>query len=215
MALNWLVDNYARIAEWLASAGRVAGLWTAFSDLDASVGTGEEERITIEESTDENIHLDSLAVAQHDGKVMIDEADTTITAGEKVLLMGGIRHRKEHVNTGYCRAVAVGSGSVRLPEGATIAFLPQRPYMPLGTLRQVLSYPDAGETHTDQTLRGALIRCGLRRLIPGMDDEEKRDKVLSGGEQQQIGFARLLVLQPDIVIMDEATAALDASSRIR
>ena len=88
MALNWLVDNYARIAEWLASAGRVAGLWTAFSDLDASVGTGEEERITIEESTDENIHLDSLAVAQHDGKVMIDEADTTITAGEKVLLMG-------------------------------------------------------------------------------------------------------------------------------
>ena len=90
MALNWLVDNYARIAEWLASAGRVAGLWTAFSDLDASVGTGEEERITIEESTDENIHLDSLAVAQHDGKVMIDEADTTITAGEKVLLMGEI-----------------------------------------------------------------------------------------------------------------------------
>jgi ABC-type uncharacterized transport system fused permease/ATPase subunit len=77
VALNWLVDNYARIAEWLASAGRVAGLWTAFSDLDASVGTGGEERITIEESTDENIHLDSLAVAQHNGKVMIDEADTT------------------------------------------------------------------------------------------------------------------------------------------
>jgi putative ATP-binding cassette transporter len=62
VALNWLVDNYARIAEWLASAGRVTGLWTAFSDLDASVGIKESERITIEDSADSNIHLDDLAV---------------------------------------------------------------------------------------------------------------------------------------------------------
>ena len=106
-----------------------------------------------------------------------------------------------------------GSGSVRLPAGAKIAFLPQRPYMPLGTLRQVLCYPDAGETHTDDSLRQALTRCGLKRLIPRMNEEEKWDKVLSGGEQQRIGFARLLVLLPDIVIMDEATAALDAASQ--
>jgi putative ATP-binding cassette transporter len=213
VALNWLVDNYARIAEWLASAGRVAGLWTAFSDLDASVGSEEEERITIEESVDENIHLDNLAVAQHDGKIMIDEADTTIAAGEKVLLMGESGTGKSTLIRAIAGLWPWGSGSVRLPEGAKVAFLPQRPYMPLGTLRQVLSYPDAGETHTDRILHEALTRCGLRRLIPRMDDEEKWDKVLSGGEQQRIGFARLLVLQPDIVIMDEATAALDASSQ--
>src|ERR1700722_13579954 len=88
VALNWLVDNYARIAEWLASVGRVVGLWSALADLDASVGTSESERITIEDSSDGRIHLDGLAVAQHDGRVMIDEADTTIIAGEKVLLMG-------------------------------------------------------------------------------------------------------------------------------
>jgi putative ATP-binding cassette transporter len=106
-----------------------------------------------------------------------------------------------------------GSGCVRLPVGAKIAFLPQRPYMALGTLRQVLCYPDAGETHTDDALQQALTHCGLKRLIPRMNEEEKWDKVLSGGEQQRIGFARLLVLRPDIVIMDEATAALDAASQ--
>jgi vitamin B12/bleomycin/antimicrobial peptide transport system ATP-binding/permease protein len=213
VALNWLVDNYARIAEWLASAGRVTGLWTAFSDLDASVGTVESERITIEESADGDIHLDGLAVAQHDGRVMIDEADTVIAAGQKVLLMGESGTGKSTLIRAIAGLWPWGSGSVRLPAGAKVAFLPQRPYMPLGTLRQVLCYPDDGNTYSDEVLRRALEQCGLRRLIPRLDAEEKWDKVLSGGEQQRIGFARLLVLRPDIVIMDEATAALDAASQ--
>ncbi len=213
VALNWLVDNYARIAEWLASARRVTGLWSAFSDLDASVGSVEDERISIEQSADEHIHLDGLSVAQHDGRVMIDEADTTIAAGEKVLLMGESGTGKSTLIRAIAGLWPWGSGSVRLPASAKIAFLPQRPYLPLGTLRQVLCYPDAGETHNDEVLNEALTRCGLRRLIARMDEEEKWDKVLSGGEQQRIGFARLLVLRPDIVIMDEATAALDATSQ--
>jgi putative ATP-binding cassette transporter len=213
VALNWLVDNYARIAEWLASAGRVAGLWTAFSDLDASVGIVENERITIEESPDGDIHLDDLAVARHDGRTMIHEADATIVAGQKVLLMGASGTGKSTLIRAIAGLWPWGSGCVRLPVGAKIAFLPQRPYMPLGTLRQVLCYPDVGETYTDAVLQQALTRCGLKRLIPRMNDEEKWDKVLSGGELQRIGFARLLVMLPDIVIMDEATSALDAAGQ--
>jgi putative ATP-binding cassette transporter len=144
---------------------------------------------------------------------MIDDADTMITAGQKVLLMGASGTGKSTLIRAIAGLWPWGSGSVRLPAGAKVAFLPQRPYMPLGTLRQVLCYPDAGETYTDETLQQALTRCGLKRLIPRMNDEEKWDKVLSGGEQQRIGFARLLVLRPDIVIMDEATAALDAASQ--
>jgi vitamin B12/bleomycin/antimicrobial peptide transport system ATP-binding/permease protein len=213
VALNWLVDNYARIAEWLASASRVTGLWTAFSDLDASVGIEESERITIEDSPDGDIHLDGLAVAQHDGRIMIDEADTVIAAGQKVLLMGESGTGKSTLIRAIAGLWPWGSGSVRLPAGAKAAFLPQRPYLPLGTLRQVLCYPDDGTERDEDALRQALTRCGLRRLIPRLDEEEKWDKVLSGGEQQRIGFARLLVMRPDIVIMDEATAALDAASQ--
>ena len=194
----------------LGGAGRrsVDGIFESLTHRSAP--RISDERITIEDSPDENIHLDGLAVAQHDGRVMIDEADTTIIAGEKVLLMGESGTGKSTLIRAVAGLWPWGSGAAWLPAGAKIAFLPQRPYMPLGTLRQVLSYPDAGEIHTDQILREALTRCGLRRLIPRMDDEEKWDKVLSGGEQQRIGFARLLVLQPGIVIMDEATAALDA-----
>jgi len=213
VALNWLVDNYARVAEWLASARRVTGLWAAFADLDASIGTATEERITIEDSPDDNIHLDGLAVAQHDGRIMIDEADTTIVAGQKVLLMGESGTGKSTLIRAIAGLWPWGSGSVRLPAAAKIAFLPQRPYMPLGTLRQVLCYAEANDASDDTILRDALTRCGLRRLIPRMDEEERWDKVLSGGEQQRIGFARLLVQRPNIVIMDEATAALDVASQ--
>ena len=144
---------------------------------------------------------------------MIDEADTVIAAGQKVLLMGESGTGKSTLIRAVAGLWPWGSGSVRLPAGAKVAFLPQRPYMPLGTLRQVLCYPDDGTTATDEALREALTQCGLKRLIPRLDAEEKWDKVLSGGEQQRIGFARLLVLRPDVVIMDEATAALDASSQ--
>jgi len=213
VALNWLVDNYTRIAEWLASAGRVTGLWSAFSELDASVGTEDNERITIEESPDNDIHLQGLCVAQHNGLVMIDETDTVIAKGDKVLLMGESGTGKSTLIRAIAGLWPWGSGCIKLPADAKVAFLPQRPYLPLGTLRQVLSYPDDGQKSSDATLHEAMTKCGLKRFIPRLDAEEKWDKVLSGGEQQRIGFARLLVLRPDIVIMDEATAALDAASQ--
>ncbi len=213
VALNWLVDNYARIAEWLASVGRVVGLWSALADLDASVGTSDNERITIEDSSDGKVHLDALSVAQHNGRVMIDEADTIIGEGEKVLLMGESGTGKSTLIRAVAGLWPWGSGRVLLPPEAKVAFLPQRPYMPLGTLRQVLCYPDDGETYADQPLQRALERCGLKRLGSRLDAEEKWDKLLSGGEQQRIAFVRLLVQRPDIVIMDESTSALDTDTQ--
>jgi putative ATP-binding cassette transporter len=213
VALNWLVDNYSRIAEWLASVGRVVGLWSALAELDTSVGTSEDERITIEESPDGSVHLDALSVAQHNGRVMIDEADTLIRKGEKVLLMGESGTGKSTLIRAVAGLWPWGSGRVRIPAEAKVAFLPQRPYMPLGTLRQVLCYPDDGESYPDEVLCTALARCGLRRLGARLDDEEKWDKLLSGGEQQRMAFVRLLVQRPDIAIMDEATSALDTDTQ--
>lgn len=106
-----------------------------------------------------------------------------------------------------------GSGRVLLPKGARVAFLPQRAYIPHGTLRQVLQYPVAGAEVPDAVLRAALERCGLQHFSLRLDDEDRWDKQLSGGEQQRVGFARLVIQRPDIVIMDEATAALDVGSQ--
>ena len=212
-ALNWLFDNYPRIAEWLASAGRVTALWGAFTALDKTVGESEEDHIVVADSPDDKLYLSGLQVAQYDGRVMIDEADAVIAAGDKVLLTGESGTGKSTLIRAVAGLWPWGSGRVLIPPGMRTAFLPQKAYIPHGTLRQVLDYPAQTGNVPDEVLVSALERTGLRRLIPRLDEEDRWDKVLSGGEQQRIAFARLLVHRPDIVVMDEATAALDVNSQ--
>ena len=213
VALNWLFDNYPRIAEWLASARRVTGLWAAFGQLDASVGTDAQDRIVIADSPDDAVRLEGLSVAQYNGRIMIDDADTVIGRGDRVLLTGESGTGKSTLIRAIAGLWPWGSGRVLLPASAQVAFLPQRSYIPNGTLREVLQYPRVHAEVGDDVLRDALERCGLHRLIPRLDEEDRWDKQLSGGEQQRVGFARLLVQRPDVVIMDEATAALDTHSQ--
>lgn len=213
VALNWIFDNYPRIAEWMASAGRVTGLWAAFGQLDNSVGTGSAERIVIGTSPDDAVRLENLAVAQYNGRVMIDEASTAIGRGDKVLLTGESGTGKSTLIRAIAGLWPWGSGQVLIPAQARVAFLPQRAYIPNGTLRQVLHYPITSREPTTEELVTALQRCGLQHLVLRLDEEDRWDKLLSGGEQQRIGFVRLLVQRPDIVILDEATAALDVDTQ--
>jgi len=191
----------------------VTGLWAAFGKLDQSIGASEGEHITIADSPDDSLRLVGLSVAQYNGRVMIDEADTAVARGDKVLLTGESGTGKSTLIRAIAGLWPWGSGQVLIPKGAQVAFLPQRAYIPHGTLRQVLQYPAVQAEVSDDVLAQALERCGLQRLIPRLNEEDRWDKQLSGGEQQRIGFARLLIHHPDIVIMDEATAALDVHSQ--
>lgn len=94
-----------------------------------------------------------------------------------------------------------------------MAFLPQHPYLPLGTLRNALSYPSPPDAFSDTELRRALERCDLGSLVPKLDNTERWDKELSLGEQERLAFARLLLHKPGWVFLDEGTAALDAGSQ--
>jgi len=213
IALNWIVDNYIRIADWLASVTRVATLLNVMDDLDDSVSTAEDERITIGPSADQSVRLVDLSLAHANGRMLMDGADVVINKGERVLVTGESGTGKSTLIRAIAGLWPWGSGQVLVPENAEIAFMPQRPYMPLGTLRQALLYPNSDRAVSDEALLDALRRCGLGHIGSRLDEEDRWDRFLSGGEQQRLAFVRVVIAKPDIIIMDEGTSALDEPSQ--
>ncbi|MDB5571893.1 MAG: bacA 2 [Hyphomicrobiales bacterium] len=215
-ALNWLADNALRLADWFASAQRVTELTDALDRLDATIGKhGKSETITLREGPDDCVHLAGVHVSQHDGKVMIGESDAIIRPGEKVLVRGDSGSGKSTLIRAIAGLWPWGGGEILLPKGAHIAFMPQRPYFPLGTLRDALLYPRGSQDTPREKIETALVRCGLEHLAPRLDQADNWPSVLSGGEQQRVAFARAMLDPPDILIMDEPTSALDEVSQFR
>lgn len=213
-ALNWFADNFIRIAEWSASAKRVDELYTAFDEMDDD--TGRTAAIVVENTSGDAIEMADLSIVHRDGRVVIEDADITVEPGERVLLGGESGSGKSTLIRAIAGLWPWGEGRILLPAGAKLAFVPQRPYVPLGTLRDAIAYPVEGNLLADERARAVLKDVGLGYLTGKLDGEEERwDQTLSGGERQRIAFARLLIEQPDIIIMDEATAALDIDSEFR
>lgn len=215
-ALNWLVDNAIRLAEWHASAQRVGVLQVALANLDDTItGGAEGNTIILGDSPDENLRIENLSIAHRNGKVLIADAEVVIEPGEKVLVKGESGSGKSTMIRAMAGLWPWGYGRILRPVGAEIAFMPQKPYIPLGSLRRALAYPANDNKHDDATIHEALRKTGLSHLIEKLDEEENWSRILSGGEQQRLAFARVLINLPDIIIMDEATSALDELSQAR
>jgi putative ATP-binding cassette transporter len=215
VALNWLVENSIRIAEWNASARRVGALAAVLKSFDERIVGAHGTTIVLGESPDDSLHIQNLSVAQTNGSLEIEDPDLIIARGEKVFVKGESGTGKSTLIRAMAGLWPWGSGSILRPANATIEFMPQQPYMPLGTLRNVLEYPKPEVPHSDEEIREAMQKCGLQHLSARLDEEDQWQKILSGGEQQRVAFARTLLKKPDIVIMDEATSALDQLSQAR
>jgi putative ATP-binding cassette transporter len=210
-AFNWLIDNFARIAEWSASARRIVELsitLRSFSDNDAA-----RQEIEIVEGEDARLKLVNLLVAQHNGRIVIKDAEVVIEPGEKILIKGESGTGKSTLIRAIAGLWPWGRGTIVMPRQARVMFVPQRPYIPNGSLRDAIAYPEVADMSADTTLQDALRRCGLKHLADDLARQERWDKVLSGGEQQRLAFARLLVHRPEVIVLDEATSALDEDSQ--
>jgi vitamin B12/bleomycin/antimicrobial peptide transport system ATP-binding/permease protein len=216
VALNWLADNAVRLADWFASSHRVTQLSDAIDRLEASLGpVGQNETIRLGESPDNSIHIRGLSIALHDSNLKIEGSDTVIAPGEKVLVKDGAEAGKCTLVHAMAGLWPWGSGEILRPHGATIAFMPQRPYFPLGTLRTALLYPHPEQVISEEAIREILVRCGLEHLIPRLDETRQWSSSLSSSEQQRLAFARVLLHPPDILIMDEPTSLLDELSQFK
>lgn len=212
-ALIWFVDNFLRLAEWFASVERVDELQRALDQLDASATALPERSVQVIRSAEDGIRFEALSLRHANHVPVLAATSLTIEHGQKVLISGESGIGKSTLIRVIAGLWPWGEGTIILPIGRSITFVPQKPYLPLGDLRTVLHYPHAATAPCDQRLAAIMERCGLGDMVSRLGETAPWDRLLSGGERQRIAFARLLVQRPDIVVMDEATSALDEDSQ--
>ena len=212
-SLRWFVDQFPSVADWRATLHRVSAFKAAMDRLDRSNET--VEHIKIARHPHGKLAFDGVSVLFADGRVVIAETTVEIALGERVLIVGESGAGKSTLFRALAGLWPWGTGTILLPEPDSMMFMPQRPYLPLGSLRAALAYPDAPTSFTTAAIEDAIKRVGLAEFLPMLDVPARLDKSLSLGQQQLIGFARLLLHRPAWVFLDEATSALDELSQKR
>jgi putative ATP-binding cassette transporter len=152
-------------------------------------------------------------VRLNDGTAVVGDTDVAIAPGERVLIAGDSGSGKSTLVRAIAGLWPWGEGEVAVKAGASLFLLPQRPYVPTGTLKRAAAYPAAAGDLDDDKVAEALKQVGLGHLVDRLDEDLPWDQTLSGGEKQRLAFARVLLHQPDIIVLDEATSALDPKSQ--
>jgi putative ATP-binding cassette transporter len=212
-ALSWFVDSFPNIAHWRSAVNRVVAFQDAVASLDALAADPNQPTIKVTEGKAQQLVFRDLEVAFANGTTVIQDASATIEAGERVLIKGESGTGKSTLFRAIGGLWPWGAGEILTPPRRDMTFMPQRPYLPLGTLSVALAYPSGPDAYSAADMGAALERVGLGRLAERLDDTERWDRVLSLGEQQRVAFARLLLHKPRWVFMDEATAALDEGNQ--
>jgi putative ATP-binding cassette transporter len=212
-ALTWFVNAYQEIARWRANVERLVTLQEEIDLVRDEIRSAPGIRVQV--AADGALRLEHVQLRRPDGKLLIGEADAEIRGGDRIALFGPTGAGKRTLLRAIAGIWRFGSGRVELPAGARIAFLPQRPHIPIGTLRDALTYPDPPETFSDDRIREILRSLDLGALAGRLDESRHWQHYLSGGEQQRLALARALLHEPDWIFLDEATAGLDEESERR
>lgn len=213
-AFGWLVDNYPRLADWNACARRVASLMMSLDGLEQAEQSDKVGRVQRGETSGTTmLSLENLSVSLGDGTAVVKETQVVIEPGERVLVAGESGSGKSTLVRAISGLWPWGGGHVDFHPDHHLFMLPQKPYIPTGTLRRAVSYPQAAETWKHEDIGVALEKVGLGQLIEKIEDEAPWDHTLSGGEKQRLAFARLLLHKPNIIVLDEATSALDEKTQ--
>lgn len=212
-SLRWFVERFPDIADWRATLQRVSAFKAAVAKLEQIDDSIDSIRVV--EDPNGKLGFEDVSVLLSDGRVVIAEATVEIGRGERVLIVGESGAGKSTLFRAVAGLWRWGGGTIRIPDPDSMMFMPQRPYLPLGTMRAAITYPDAPNAFTSAEVEAVVKRVGLSEFVEALDVVTRLDKSLSLGQQQLIGFARLLLHKPRWVFLDEATSALDEVSQRR
>ena len=204
-SLSYFVDMYASLAEWQAVVDRLTGFEEDMARVQAAGSQSHVERV---ESPDGTVRLDPLEVDLPNGSPILEPLELTLEPGTNVLIKGVSGSGKSTLLRALAGIWPFARGKVALPPQDRLMFIPQRPYLPLGTLRDAVLYPGTRE-FSDETLKETLKLCRIGYLAVHLQEEGDWSHVFSIGEQQRLAFARALLYEPQWLFLDESTSALD------
>ena len=204
-ALSYFVEAYDTIAQYVAVIRRLGGFTGHMEDaenMQASFGFASRDDIN-------GLVLQDVQVELPDGRRLFEGLSLAVPAGKYLLVSGNSGCGKSTLLRALAGIWPYGCGNVSLPSGWRSMFLPQRPYLPLGSLRRAIYYPQPVPEKEAADLGELLERFGIGRLADRLDEVDDWSRILSLGEQQRLAFIRILLFRPDIVFLDESTSAMD------
>ncbi|MDF2500984.1 MAG: bacA 4 [Anaerosporomusa subterranea] len=204
-ALSFIVETYPELAEWRAVVNRLLGFVHHMQEVHTLPAAG----IKVKRADGPALLVQELDVDLPSGSALLRSINLSIEPGDSLLITGASGCGKSTLMRSFAGLWPFGAGCIDIPAGKKIMFVPQRPYMPLGTLRDTLLYPNSNGIVTDAAIRSVMVQCRLEEFIDKLDHVDNWSHILSLGEQQRIAFARMLLTQPDWLFLDEATSALD------
>jgi putative ATP-binding cassette transporter len=212
-SLSFFVQSYKQISEWCSVVERLSGFELALEHVRVQAANGEGVRRS--NGDDTRLTVKGVDLQLPDGQPLIANVNLSLFRGDTVLLGGSSGSGKSTLLRAIAGIWPFGSGEIVGPADTRLLFLPQKPYLPIGTLREVVSYSMRAGGVDDASLREALVAVGLSNLAGRLDEAAHWALQLSPGEQQRIAFARALVQQPEWLFLDEATSAVDEASEVR
>ena len=206
-ALAFCLSSYSKIAEWRAIIDRLSQFEAAMAAVDRPGLPGAA--IDVATAASGELSVRDLVLRVSSGEPIATIPDFQLAPGERLLITGPSGAGKSCLLRALAGIWPLGDGEMRLPPNARVIALPQRPYFPLGMLRQALTYPTSADAVGDAELRNAMAATGIGHLADRLGEVADWSAVLSGGEQQRVGFARVLLHRPDVVLLDEAASTLE------